>query len=187
MTTQSHYLVPLRCHPDTPCDMVDSIDVRLQLHDQRKLLLTYLVCGAIEQLRIPPLAEPTRADGLWRHTCFEAFVAQKNKPEYFEFNFVPSGDWAAYAFRAYRDRAMSEVPEMNPAIAVQRAARELVLHATIRLDRLPLNSATCTLRIGLAAVIENKDDAISYWALRHAVGKPDFHRLDDFLLDIHVP
>jgi hypothetical protein len=186
MTAQTHYLVPLRCHPDTPCEVVESIDVCLELSDARELLLTYMVRGAIERLRIPPLAKPTRADGLWRHTCFEAFVAGKGTAEYCEFNFAPSGDWAAYAFRGYRDRGVPEIPEMSPAITVRCATRELDLQTTVRLDRLPPNSRAGTLRIGLAAVIENQDGAISYWAIRHPAGKPDFHRPDGFLLEVNV-
>lgn len=30
-------------------------------------------------------------------------------------------------------------------------------------------------RLGLSAVIEEKGGALSYWALRHAPGRPDFH------------
>jgi hypothetical protein len=31
-------------------------------------------------------------------------------------------------------------------------------------------------------VIESADGSISYWALRHPAGRPDFHHLDGFAL-----
>ena len=43
-----------------------------------------------------------RTDGLWRHTCFEAFIAAAVRPEYWEYNLSPSGAWAAYHFTGYR-------------------------------------------------------------------------------------
>jgi hypothetical protein len=33
-------------------------------------------------------------------------------------------------------------------------------------------------------VIEEIDGALSYWALRHAPGKPDFHHRDAFALEL---
>ena len=38
------------------------------------------------------------------------------------------------------------------------------------------------LQLGLAAVIESADGALSYWALRHPPGEPDFHHRDAFAL-----
>ena len=53
-------------------------------------------------LLVPAPAPPVRTDGLWRHTCFEAFIAPAGSSEYWEYNFSPSGAWAAYHFTAYR-------------------------------------------------------------------------------------
>ena len=33
-------------------------------------------------------------------------------------------------------------------------------------------------------VIEEEDGTISYWALRHAAGKPDFHHPDGFAMEL---
>src|SRR5579864_7835754 len=38
------------------------------------LVLCYIVTGKIGELRLPPVTVAGRADELWRHTCFEAFV-----------------------------------------------------------------------------------------------------------------
>jgi hypothetical protein len=39
-------------------------------------------------------------------------------------------------------------------------------------------------RAAVSAVIEQHDGAISYWALAHPAGKPDFHHRDGFVLKL---
>jgi hypothetical protein len=43
------------------------------------------------------------------------------------------------------------------------------------------------LRLGLSAVIESCNGSLSYWALRHPAGKPDFHHADAFALGLEAP
>jgi len=38
------------------------------------------------------------------------------------------------------------------------------------------------MRLALSAVIEEERGRLSYWALRHPPGKPDFHHPDAFAL-----
>jgi hypothetical protein len=47
---------------------------------------------------VPAAVAAARTDELWRHTCFEAFVRTSPAPAYYEFNFAPSTQWAAYRF-----------------------------------------------------------------------------------------
>ncbi|HYT57642.1 MAG TPA: DOMON-like domain-containing protein [Verrucomicrobiae bacterium] len=139
------------------------------------------------RLLIPLPRQPCRIDGLWQHTCFEAFIGFKDSPVYFEFNFSPSGEWAAYAFRTYRDGGPIENDELDPKIVVRKESETLELRAMIRLDRLPAIQPTATLRVALSAVIEDINGRLSYWALNHPAGKPDFHHPDSFALDITLP
>jgi hypothetical protein len=132
------------------------------------LQLRYVVDG---QFTAPPPTGPRFADGLWQHTCFEVFVARKGMPGYREFNFSPSGEWAAYAFASNR-QGMARL-----ALAPRIAFREKTLEAEIPLE-------PGALRIGLSAVMEEADGTLSYWALKHAPGKPDFHHPDAFALEI---
>jgi hypothetical protein len=120
---------------------------------------------------------------LWQHTCFEAFLMAEEGPGYREFNFSPSGEWAAYTFRGYRDGGEQEV-EMAPVITVNHSAEQLELHAAIRPDCLPPGRS---LQLGLSAVVEDADGILSYWALRHPPGKPDFHHTDAFALQLVRP
>jgi hypothetical protein len=60
----------------------------------------------------------------------------------------------------------------------------LELHTVIRLDRLSRIQPGSILQIGLSAVVEDINERLSYWALRHPPGKPDFHHPDNFALEI---
>ena len=104
-------------------------------------------------------------------------------PGYREFNFSPSGEWAVYAFRGYREGGELDV-EPAPGIAVQRKGDRLELYAQIRADILPPGRP---LRLALSAVVEDADGTLSYWALRHLPGKPDFHHTDAFALQLVQP
>ena len=97
-------------------------------------------------------------------------------PGYREFNFSPSGEWAVYAFRGYRDGDELGI-ELTPEIVVRRTEDRLELDAEISQDLLPSGRP---LRLGLSVVVEDTDGVLSYWALRHPPGKPDFHHTDAF-------
>jgi TolB-like protein len=155
-------------HPDTPCAALRAIDASV-VREGNELRVAYVLQGEIDRVRLP---QPRAAGALWQHTCCELFVAQA-LPAYREYNFSPSGEWAAYSFASYRNGAAVEVPD--PRIALRRGAGRLELTANIRAE-------PGRLRIGLSVVVE--EEHISYWALRHAPGKPDFHHPDAFALQI---
>jgi hypothetical protein len=158
-------------------------DVALQLHPSSSSPVTairvsvartgsglrahYRIEGDLDRVRIPPPAPARRADGLWRHTCCELFVARKGSGAYQEFNFSPSGEWAAYAFDGYRKlaRNLDVVPLIRNFLDVELAEAEQG-------------------PIGVTAVIEDTDGNLSYWALRHPAGRPDFHHRDGFALEL---
>src|SRR5262249_58246388 len=96
-------MVALICHPTTPCDAVRGIRVDIRTTAPKTLALRYLLEGDIARLLVPAESAPQRADKLWQHTCFEAFVGTMGTADYCEFNFSPSTQWAAYRFTAYRE------------------------------------------------------------------------------------
>lgn len=187
MTCSIHYTAVLACHPRCYPRAVNSIEARVCWIEAGVLALTYTLEGDIKRISIPPSRPPRRADDLWQHTCFEAFVSVKGKPEYCEFNFSPSGEWAAYRFRRYRDGAPLDDAELAPKIAARNADDHLHVHATIHLHRLPMILHNACLRLGLSAVIEEENGRLSYWALKHPLGKPDFHHAGGFTLEIERP
>lgn len=169
----------LVCHPATPCALPLQIGVNLSLAGSAAgpgLLLRYEVQGDVGLLRLPPPMPHGPADGLWQHTCFEAFVGATGDAAYREFNFAPSGQWAAYRFSAERQRdAAAEAAQapVSPPIERHPVADRLCLQAWLPLHALP--DATAPWDVGLTAVIETTDGQLSYWALRHPAARPDFH------------
>lgn len=141
----------------------------------------------------PPTADAGRSDRLWAHTCFEAFVAMPGSPRYLELNFSPSGRWAAYCFDSYR-QGMAPALDLAPRIAVRRSESGLELHAEVQLggscawlDPGPEPSDRSRLRLALSTVVEDREGRLSYWALRHPPGRPDFHHPESFSLVLELP
>jgi len=99
----------------------------------------------------------------------------KGKPEYYEFNFASSGEWAVYSFGRYRDGLSLEDEGLAPSITVCRALGiVLISEAIVHLKYLPKIQPALSLRLALSAVIEDDSGSLSYWALKHPPGKPDF-------------
>lgn len=139
------------------------------------LSLAYRLNGPLDRLRIPAPLPPEFVDGLWEHTCFEVFIAVAGKPTYREFNFSPSGQWAAYAFRDYREREEFALTDIAPHISVHRFDDRLELDAALAPALLPSTAPDEVLQLGLSAVIEATDGSRSFWALAHPAATPDFH------------
>jgi len=171
-------------HPDSRCLAATRIEVDVARPHPHSLVLSYTVTGAISDLRLPPVIAHARGDELWRHTCFEAFVRPSPGPAYYEFNFAPSTQWAAYGFDGYRSgvRVANEI--RTPRIDVQSGNERFTLQASLDLDRLPDVPSDAVWQLGLSAVIEETNGNISYWALAHPPGRADFHHSDCFALEL---
>lgn len=138
-------------------------------------ILRYALDAEPAALRLPAVVPaPGPADGLWRHTCLEAFVGAADTGDYREFNFSPSGQWAAYAFRAPRERAGAGHVQPAPRMRWTRSKAALRLEAWLPWDALPPRAARAH-ALGLCAVIEDRSGRLSYWALAHPSARPDFH------------
>ena len=174
----------LIAHPDTPREPVAGIAVEAQLQSADTLLCSFSLHGDVSRVRISGVGAGVRAEGLWQHTCFEAFVAADGVPGYYEFNFSPSLGWAAYQFAGYR-AGMTPAPlAQAPGLNVRRNSQRLELAATVHLAGLKELYQARLLHLGLAAVIEDTNGRLSYWALEHAPGEPDFHQRDGFTLEL---
>jgi hypothetical protein len=174
----------LICHISSVCTVVRVLQVIVEPQPQGALYLGYELTGDLARLCIPAPQPSGAVDGLWEHTCFELFVAVDGKAGYHEFNFSPSGQWAAYAFSDYRVRRAWTVGQA-PAIRFSQTNGHLVLEAVIAAADLPQNMAGKPLQLGLTAVIEANDGSRSYWALHHPEARPDFHHRAGFILSLN--
>jgi hypothetical protein len=183
-------LQTLRLHPDSVCSAVNRIEVDVARPRAGCLTLAYVVTGRIGDLAMPAEAIAARTDELWRRTCFEAFIRSSPGAAYYEFNFAPSTQWAAYGFAGYRNgkREASEIKP--PRITVEASSERYLLQASLELDPiLPSvagggDGADALWRLGLSAVIEEANGDQSFWALAHPPGKADFHHPDSWVLEV---
>lgn len=159
-----------------------AVSVEVVRRDERNVRLWYRVARA-SQLRLShegSQVERQRLDGLWQTTCAEAFV--EGDAGYYEFNFGPGGDWAAYSFAGHR-QGMSKPETFHPTISSGRHGDAWQLNAGIDLAKLSVPFAGA-IRLGVSFVAQLKDGSLSYWALVHPSDKPDFHHPDSFILDL---
>lgn len=172
--------VELLCHPRTPSTAIERIQVSLERLPGSALQLSYVMSGEIARLRVPAAREPRRVDELWRHTCCELFVGSTSNEAYSEFNFSPSGEWAAYSFEGYRQgMQLLQLPDA-PQIRTDFEGSSLTID--VRLGIAGIVAEASDAIFAIAAVIEETDSRVSYWSLRHGKDKPDFHDRAGFAL-----
>jgi hypothetical protein len=164
-------LVP---HPDFTPVSVRGIEVMLACGGDGRWLIEYRVDG-VDDLITPALATPRRTNELWQHSCFELFIRPEDGEGYYEFNFSPSGEWAAYRFTGYRE-GMTDLPLGVPAIEWWGGE----MRAAVDLSGLP-DGDWC---VGVTAVVEETGGKRSFWSLAHPPGKPDFHHEANLALEV---
>ena len=143
------------------------------------VLVKFRIPGDTSGLRLPAKAASEFRHKLWEHSCFELFIRPDGSREYIELNFSPSTEWAAYGFDGYRE-AMRDLPLAPRKIIATASTSRFELSA-----RVPISEwESLPWRVSVSAVLEEKDGARSYWALRHPPGKPDFHHPDCFALEL---
>jgi hypothetical protein len=174
----------LKLHSDSICEAVTGLSAFVTRR-AAQLVVRYVVHGNIAAVRIPSALAARRGDELWQHTCCEAFLRAADLSAhgdgYYEFNFSPTTEWAAYRFSGYRAR-MVNAEISAPTITMARNAEHLELQATIDCESLALSDKKW--RLGIAAVIEEMNGRKSYWALAHPPGNPDFHHADGFVIEL---
>ena len=165
---QAYRLIP---HPANDPVSVTGVEVRVKNSDPSWLTLRWRVDGA-QQLLIPPIGSKSRADELWRSTCFEVFLKPSDGDGYQEWNLSPARKWNAYNFDSYRD-GMRELEAARAPDCVWHGGRGFALFDAA-IPRKVLPSAKCAM--ALSAVIEEEGGRITYWAIAHPdADRPDFH------------
>ena len=161
-------------HPSASSPHVRSLDASIERRGALTFELRFVVEGHITRLRVPALLTPKRADNLWRHTCFEAFLRKPGGTAYCELNSSPSREWAAYRFDSYR-AGMTPV-ELPPPPSINTVNASDLLEVTALVDVSGLSSTLSSgdLQVGLCGVVEDDEGRLSYWALRHPARQARF-------------
>jgi hypothetical protein len=175
--------IALHCHPLSDPGGITDIQVALKRGVGGSIDIKYRVSGTVDLLDIPAPTIPNRTDGLWENTCFELFTKYSKETFYLEYNFAPSGKWAAYQFDDYRVSG-GDGASSDPVIQTESDEGQFTLSASVIL---PDGWRVHDLLVGVSAVILTKSGEISYWAAAHPPGKPDFHHRDCFALQLEAP
>lgn len=171
----------LIAHPALPPRCVSRVQIRWRFLRTSELILRWRIDGA-EQVLLPAQTDGARADDLWKTTCFELFLDMGNGT-YREFNFSPSGRWAAYDFSDYRTKSGDADIAKAPTVIVDRGRS--VIAGAVRIPVQALNGAN---KASLCTVIEEEGGAISFWSnAHHDAAKPDFHDRSCFVIDLGRP
>jgi len=141
-------------------------------HAQRdvELSLRYRIRGPINMLypeNLPSLSVNSSYD-LWKKTCLEAFLFDKNSEQYCELNFNILGEYSFLFFESYRVPCKEHTKLELVGIQRQLTAKELVGEVLLKI---PPKSHFL---LAPSAILAPKDHAQLYFALEHAA-KADFH------------
>lgn len=148
-----------------------------------ELTITYALFGNLEAVVIAtPSDIPERKHELWKETCFEFFVGIKNSERYWEFNLSPTGHWNVYRFEGYRQGMQEETAFTTVPFSIQNQSDNFALAVNVGLDQIV--SPEEAIEVSITAVIKQRDDEVTYWALTHQGAEADFHLRDSFIIDM---
>ena len=172
----------LQVHPNFRPRAVTSVQVALERLGPDRLWVRYMIHAPLDDLAIPGPSDPIRADDLWKTTCFELFLRDPEEDGYTEFNFAPSGQWAAYRFSSYRN---GQSPLLMPELPrIELTAADDQLDAEVVIETAGIEGS----QLSLTTIVEERDGTKSYWALSHPPdGPPDFHHPACFTLELPPP
>jgi len=125
-----------------------------------------------------PALPPVRRDGLWQSTCLEAFIAAEGEAPYWEVNLAPNGNWNIYALSGYRENLQPVSGITSLPYSLRRSEGALQQHFQLDLNR--WIQADQRVEVSLTAVLEDRQQGLSYWAWKHSGHQPDFHLRDSF-------
>jgi len=146
-----------------------------------KFLLHYEVNGEIGQiLQSAKSSSPSRTEDLCKATCFEFFIAIPARPQYWEFNMSPSGDWNVHRMMFHKIGFHKETAFTELPFVYRKSEDKLFLDISVDLS--PILRPKQKVQLGVATIIQMKDGNKTYWALAHSGSQVDFRSRDDFIL-----
>ncbi|SFV71438.1 hypothetical protein MNB_SV-13-134 [hydrothermal vent metagenome] len=108
----------------------DKKDIEIQASfeiDNKILTLKYRVIGDIKNYIFNEPSIQERKDELWKESCFELFIANRNNSLYYELNISPSTNWNFYHFSDYKTDMKEEKNISEPFIHSSKMQNEYKL------------------------------------------------------------
>lgn len=122
-----------------------------------------------------------RATQLWQQTCFEAFIQPIGGSRYFEINLTTNKSWNVFEFMDYRNPQPPK--EFIKADLLSFKVEENEIKAQVKFTGENFKKV----KASICAVIQNKNGTSSYWSIKHAGSKPDFHHFESLIIERNAP
>ena len=178
--------IKLMSHPNTAQPSAPISVVAFLNRCNTKVMIEYVLTGDMKEFSIPAVSlNPSRVDGLWCHTCFEAFMRFEDSEAYYELNASPTDDWNLYSSSGYHQDRIAD--DRINYIFQESHFSEGIYRKVIHVDFaniFPADLNKLDLHMGITAVLEDRNQNLSYWAHTHCDTRPNFHMLESFSLQL---
>lgn len=145
--------------------------------------ITFAISGQLQEVLLPlPTPNPARRWLLWEATCCEFFLAVPGAEDYWEVNLSPAGHWNVFHLAGYRRGIQEEVAISLPALTVRRYREKITV--SLAVDLAAILPADKPWEVAISCVLQDAQGQLSYWALNHPAGQPDFHHPASFIITI---
>ena len=150
-------------------------DIKIQASfeiNNKILTLEFTVTGEINNYIFNEPCEQTREDELWKKTCFELFIAQKNSLSYYELNISPSNTWNFYSFSDYKTDMKEETSVSEPSIHSYKIQTQYRLSFEFNFYEKIIEKE---LIFNLAVILLDAKGLRHFYSINHKEGKVNFH------------
>lgn len=145
--------------------------------DNKTLRLSFDIKGNIGNYLFDEPCKQTRKDELWKKTCFELFIAHKNRPNYHELNISTSTEWNFYTFSDYKTAMKEEKNLSEPFIHSSKMQNRYRL--SVEFDFYEENFKE-NFTFNLAVILLDKKGIRSFYTIYRKEGKVDFHNKENW-------
>lgn len=115
--------------------------------------------------------------GLWQQTCFEVFIQPAGGKKYFEINLTRQRAWNVFEFADYRSPQPPQ--ELMGAELQDFKLSNNELRASFRLPGTDFKK----IKVSFCSVVVLRDAGVTYWSVKHADTKPNFHHFESFITE----
>jgi hypothetical protein len=130
------------------------------------------ITGDIENYLFDKAQKQSRKDELWKRTCFELFLANRDKPNYYELNMSPSSEWNFYHFVDYKKEMKEEKNISEPLVHLSKTPKgylfsfEFDLYPKFLKDDFTFN---------LAVILLDTQGVRHFYSIHRKEKRVDFH------------
>jgi len=149
------------------------IEIKATLSIKNKCIKGHFeIAGELENYLFDKAQKQSRKDELWKRTCFELFLANRDRPNYYELNMSPSNEWNFYHFSDYKQEMKEEKNISEPLVYLSQTPKgylfsfEFELYTNVVEDNFIFN---------LAVILLNTKGVRHFYSIHQREEKVDFH------------